>query len=90
MKMSGDMAKDMRMMNEMMVQKLGDGDQEYEKRFIDMMIPHHEGAILMAKDALKDAKRKEIRDMAEEMIKTQQEEIKKLKQLRATWYLKED
>jgi uncharacterized protein (DUF305 family) len=86
MQMTGDMAKDMRMMNEMTVKKLGKGDAEYDKRFIDMMIPHHEGAVLMAKDALKNSNRKEIRDMAEKMIKAQEEEIAELRKLRSAWY----
>jgi uncharacterized protein (DUF305 family) len=86
MKMTGDMPKDMRAMNDMMVKHLGKGDWEYEKRFIDMMIPHHEGAILMAEDALKNSNRAEIKDIARTMIEAQRAEIKKLKQLRDEWY----
>ena len=48
MKLTGNVAKDMTMMNHMMMQRLGKKDTDFEKRFIDMMIPHHEGAILMA------------------------------------------
>lgn len=84
--MSGDMTKDMKMMNEMMVKMLGKNDAEYEKRFIDMMIPHHEGAILMAKDALKNASKPELKKMAEKMIEDQSKEIKMLKEYRDMWY----
>ena len=42
MMMSGDMPKHMQMMNKMMVKHLGKSDAEYDSRFIDMMIPHHE------------------------------------------------
>jgi uncharacterized protein (DUF305 family) len=84
--MSGDISKDMRMMNEKMVKMLGKGDAEYEKRFIDMMIPHHEGAILMAQDALKNATKPELKKMAEKMIEDQSKEIKMLKEYRMQWY----
>ena len=74
------------MMNEMMVEHLGEGDEKYEARFIDMMIDHHEGAIMMAQDALKKSERKEIRDMATKMIKEQKEQIEELKNWRQKWY----
>lgn len=90
MKLTGDMSKDMRSMNAMMVEKLGKADREYEKRFIDLMIPHHEGAILMAEDALKKATRPEIKEMARKMIEDQQREITKLKKLRDEWFTGRD
>lgn len=86
MNMLTDMPKQMRMMNEMMVKKLAPGDRDYEKRFIDLMIPHHEGAIAMATDALKNAQQPEIKAMAEKMIQDQKREIEELKNLRAKWY----
>ncbi len=88
--LSGDMVKDMRMMNEMMVKHLGQKDAGYEKRFIDMMIPHHEGAILMAKHAVKNANRPELKAMAEEVIKAQEKEIEQLKKWRKEWYEQKD
>lgn len=86
MKMTGDMPKDMRMMNDMMVKQVGKKDPGFEKRFIDLMIPHHEGAILMAKQALKEANRPELKEMAEKAIKDQQKEIEQLKKWRQEWY----
>ena len=84
--LTGDMGKDMRMTNEMMLKHLGKPDREYDMRFIDMMIPHHEGAILMAKDALKNATHKEIKEMAAAIIKDQQKEIEQLNKWRKNWY----
>ena len=86
MRMSGDMTKDMRMMNKMMVAHLGEGDAQYDARWIDLMIPHHEGAVLMAKDALKKSRRPEIQAMAKKMIEDQQKEVKQLQQWRQAWY----
>lgn len=84
--MTGDMPKDIRMMNEMMVKHLGKKDAEYEKRFIDMMIPHHEGAILAAKNALENSNRPELKEMAKKSMEEQEKEIAKLKKWRKEWY----
>ena len=81
-----DMPKHMAEMNTMLVKHLGESDPEYDKRFIDLMIPHHEGAVLMAKHALKHSTHPEIKQMATKAIKEQQKEIEQLKQWRKTWY----
>jgi predicted outer membrane protein len=81
-----EMAKQMRAMNKAMVHHLGPKDAEFEKRFIDLMIPHHEGAIEMAKHALTHSSRAELKEMARKMIEDQQKEVEKMKQWRAQWY----
>lgn len=81
-----DMNKRMQMMNKMMVQHLGEGDQQYDARFIDMMIPHHEGAVMMARHALKHSQHPELKAMAEKVIKDQEKEIKQMKEWRKAWY----
>ena len=81
-----DMSASMKKMNEMMVHHLGKKDAEYERRFIDMMIPHHEGAVLMAEHALKHSNKPELKRMAEKMIESQQKEIEQLRQWRKEWY----
>ena len=86
MMMSEDMTKNMSMMNDMMVRDLQKGDSRYDHRFIDMMIPHHEGAIMMAKDAQQKATRPELKKLAESIITGQQKEIDQMKEWRATWY----
>src|SRR4051812_16915933 len=86
MMLTGDMRKEMRMTNKMMLEHLGKTDREYDARFIEMMIPHHEGAIMMANDALKNATHKEIKEMAARIIKDQQKEIEQLNKWRTNWY----
>jgi uncharacterized protein (DUF305 family) len=86
MMVTGNTQKDMQMMNEMMMKHLGKSDGEYDLRFIDLMIPHHEGAVMMASDALKNATHQELKDMAAKMIKDQQKEIEQLKKWRQNWY----
>lgn len=86
MSMSGNMEKDMQMMNAKMVESLGPADANYDDRFIDMMIPHHEGAIAMAKDAKVKAQHPEIKKLADDIIAAQEKEIEQLKQWRNQWY----
>ncbi|WP_081973022.1 DUF305 domain-containing protein [Leptolyngbya sp. KIOST-1] len=65
---------------------LGPADATYDLRFIDAMIPHHEGAVTMAEAALQHSQRPEIRQLAEEIIAAQDAEIAQMQQWRAAWY----
>jgi uncharacterized protein (DUF305 family) len=65
---------------------LGKADADFDRRFLDAMIPHHEGAIVMAQDALKKTKRPEVQQLAKEIIAAQQVEIDQMKQWRQAWY----
>ncbi|WP_179072247.1 DUF305 domain-containing protein [Nostoc sp. C057] len=72
----------------MMSQNLGAADAEFDLRFINAMIPHHEGAVTMAQDALSKSKRPEIKKLAQEIVKAQEIEIKEMQQWRKAWYNK--
>ncbi|MBD2106818.1 DUF305 domain-containing protein [Nodosilinea sp. FACHB-13] len=65
---------------------LGPADATYDLRFIDGMIPHHEGAVVMAEAALENSQRPEIRQLAEDIIAAQQVEIAQMQEWRAAWY----
>ncbi|MEP0915815.1 DUF305 domain-containing protein [Leptolyngbya sp. DQ-M1] len=69
-----------------MQQDLGTADAQFDLRFINAMIPHHEGAIAMAKDALQKSKRPEIKQLAQEIATSQQTEVDQMKQWRKAWY----
>ena len=69
-----------------MSMNLGAADDQFDLRFINAMIPHHEGAIVMGKDALQKSQRPAVRKLAEEIVKSQQQEIDQLKQWRKAWY----
>lgn len=86
MDMSGNMADHMKQCQGMMKQHLGNADAQYDERFIDMMIPHHQGAINMAKDAQQKAQHPEIKKLAQKIIDAQQKEISQLKAWRKEWY----
>jgi uncharacterized protein (DUF305 family) len=83
MEMSSDQMKGM-----MMSQNLGAADAEFDLRFINAMIPHHEGAVTMGQDALSKSKRPEIKKLAQEIVKAQEIEIKQMQQWRKAWYNK--
>jgi uncharacterized protein (DUF305 family) len=70
----------------MMSQDLGAADADFDRRFINAMIPHHEGAVTMAKEVLGKTKRPEIKQMAKAIITSQQSEIKQMKDWRKAWY----
>jgi uncharacterized protein (DUF305 family) len=54
----------------------GDPDQD----FAQMMIPHHQGAIDMARIELESGKDPQLREMAQKVIEDQEREIAALKQ----------
>jgi len=70
----------------MMNGDLGSADAQYDLRFINMMIPHHQGAIVMAKDALNKSQQPEIKRLAQSIITSQQQEIDQMKRWRTLWY----
>jgi uncharacterized protein (DUF305 family) len=70
----------------MMSQDLGPANAEFDLHFINAMIPHHEGAVVMAKDALDKSNRPEIQKLAKAIIASQQAEIEKMKKWRQVWY----
>ncbi|MBF2087187.1 DUF305 domain-containing protein [Thermoleptolyngbya sp. C42_A2020_037] len=65
---------------------LGPKDESFDLRFIDGMIPHHEGAVLMAQEALEKSSRPEIRTLAEAILRAQEQEISQLQAWRKAWY----
>jgi uncharacterized protein (DUF305 family) len=59
---------------------------EFDLMFIDMMIPHHESAVVMAQIALTRAEHAEIRQLAEDIIASQSAEIAQMQEWRRAWY----
>jgi len=64
-----------KMMKDMSAQPSGDADRD----FVMMMIPHHQGAIDMAQIELQFGKDPMLRQMAEAIIKAQEDEIATMK-----------
>ncbi len=77
------------MMNSMMgmdMKKLtAASGKDFDSLFVQMMIPHHEGAVAMAKDALTKAEHVQIKKLAEGIIKAQEGEIKTMENWKTNW-----
>jgi len=58
----------------------------FDKAFIDEMTIHHQGAIIMAQEALKVSKRPEILKLANDIISAQNSEISQMTSWKATWF----
>ena len=69
----------------MMSMSLGKADAGFERRFLDAMIPHHQGAVTMGQDLLKKSKRPEMQKLAQSIIKSQQAEIAQMTQWQKQW-----
>lgn len=59
---------------------------QVDKSFIEMMIPHHQGAVEMAQMAVKQAKSPEVKKLAESIIKDQNREIQQMRTWYKQWY----
>jgi DUF305 family protein family protein len=60
-----------RMMADMTIKPTGDIDRD----FVAMMVPHHQGAIDMARAELRYGHNEQLRRLAQEIVVTQQQEI---------------
>ena len=59
---------------------------QVDRTFIEMMIPHHQGAIEMAKMAISRAKSPEVKKLAQSIIKDQNREIQQMQTWYKQWY----
>jgi uncharacterized protein (DUF305 family) len=59
---------------------------EFDQLFIDMMVPHHQGAVEMARIAQAQAEHQEIKDLAQAIIQSQDAEIALMMAWRLGWY----
>jgi len=68
------------------MKKLGSlSGNAFDLEFIKQMIPHHEGAIAMAQEALKRSQKDEVKTLAKSIINEQQGEIDEIKRWQGEW-----
>lgn len=78
----GDMASMPGMMDDGdMGQMMDSSGADFDEMFLEGMIRHHEGAVEMATDQLKDGKNAEALALAEEIIAAQEAEIQEMQAL---------
>jgi uncharacterized protein (DUF305 family) len=58
---------------------------DFDVMFLEMMTPHHAGAIIMSKEALTRSEHTEIKTLANQIIKAQEAEIKMMADWKAKW-----
>lgn len=57
----------------------------FDSAFLEMMTPHHGGAVAMARDALVRAEHPEIKKLAQQIIDAQQKEIDQMGKWKTAW-----
>jgi uncharacterized protein (DUF305 family) len=72
----------------MMSMSLGKADAQFDRRFLEAMIPHHQGAVTMAKDSLQKSTHPELKKLSQSIIASQQSEIDRMTQWQKKWYEK--
>lgn len=59
---------------------------DFDREFIEQMIPHHQMAIMMSTMVANSATHPEIRELAQSIIRSQGAEIEQMQQWYQTWY----
>jgi len=70
-------------------QMMGSFDEEgkpFDLQFIDKMIPHHQGALMSSEHMISNSKRPEIRQLYDNIQKSQSEQIEQMQEWRKEWY----
>ncbi|HEY9629615.1 MAG TPA: DUF305 domain-containing protein [Coleofasciculaceae cyanobacterium] len=70
----------------MMNMDMGSADEDFDLRFINAMLPHHQGAVAMAGEALLRSDRPDIWRLSQSILGVQQQEIAQLRTWRRQWY----
>jgi uncharacterized protein (DUF305 family) len=85
MKMSGMMDSMKMMMGDGMKRMEAATGNDFDLMFVEMMTPHHAGAITMGREALQKAEHPEIKTLANNIIKAQEAEIKQMADWKTKW-----
>jgi uncharacterized protein (DUF305 family) len=61
-------------------------DEPFDRQFIDRMIPHHAMAITSAQHMISDSPRPELRELADDIVGSQSQQIGQMRAWRGEWY----
>ena len=81
----GDLGMKMESMN-MSDMSMLENAKPFDREFIDMMIPHHQDAIVMARMELEEGKNADAKKLAKAIIDAQTKEIDEMNMWRVDWY----
>lgn len=62
------------------------GAKDFDKAFIDAMIPHHQSAVVMANQVIADGSSTEVEALAKAIVTAQSKEINDMQTWRTEWY----
>jgi uncharacterized protein (DUF305 family) len=74
------------MMDSMNAGLMGKSGDEFNKAFIEEMIVHHQGAVMMAQMVLQKSERPEMISLANDIIKAQTNEIDMMQGWHEAWF----
>ena len=72
-------------MQDMIEALKGKTGDEFDKTFVELMIEHHQGAIDMANLVKTNAKHQEVKDLAQNIISAQTQEIEMMQKWQQDW-----
>jgi len=61
-------------------------DAPFDAQFLDQMIVHHEGAIMSTQAMIADSDQPELRELADDILTSQQEQVTQMQSWRNQWY----
>lgn len=73
-------------MNDKSRMDFGRADRGLDLRYINAMIAHHRGAVLLAEQAQNTSQRKEIKDLSADILKNEPAAIQELYNWKKAWY----
>ncbi len=82
----GTLGLDAQMMGMSMDVSMLETAKPFDRAFIDKMIPHHQGAIQMARVELAEGQDQEAEDLATAIVNAQSREIEEMNSWREKWY----
>lgn len=84
--MMGDKHQSMEsMMADMNKELMGKTGRAFDQAFLKEMIVHHQGAVEMARMALVNAEKQELKDLAQAIITAQEKEIAMMQEWQKAW-----
>jgi uncharacterized protein (DUF305 family) len=84
--MMGSMMSGGGMTGSQMMRSFDEEEKPFDLQFIDKMIPHHQSALMSSEHMISNSKRPEIRQLYENIQKSQSEQIVQMQEWRKEWY----